>query len=120
MSFAEWKKRSEAFKNVMEYSVPTDENIHRACQAAYKAGARQGYKQWHNYGDAISSIKDSELAHEIISIRKARALERAECARILEQISSTQLLILCYPITEEQLEIAKIALNAMAKKLRQE
>ena len=44
MSFAEWKKRSEAFKNVMDYSVPTDDNIHRACQAAYKAGERQGRK----------------------------------------------------------------------------
>ena len=48
MSFAEWKKRSEAFKNVMEYSVPTDSNIHRACQAAYKAGERQGRKDTEN------------------------------------------------------------------------
>ena len=44
MSFVEWKKRSEAFKNVMEYSEPTDSNIHRACQAAYKAGERKGRK----------------------------------------------------------------------------
>ena len=120
MSFAEWKKRSEAFKNVMEYSEPTDSNIHRACQAAYKAGERKGRKQRHSWDTIRSSLEASKMASEITSIRKARALERAECARVLEQISSTQLFILCYPLSSQQVKTAKIVLNAMAKKLRQE
>ena len=45
MSFSDWKKRSEAFANVMTYSVPTRSNILRALQAAYKAGERDGRKQ---------------------------------------------------------------------------
>ena len=45
MGFADWKKRSEAFANVMTYSVPTRSNILRALQAAYKAGERDGRKQ---------------------------------------------------------------------------
>ena len=45
MGFADWKKRSDAFNNVMTYSVPTRSNILRALQAAYKAGEREGRKQ---------------------------------------------------------------------------
>jgi len=45
MSFADWKRRSEACANVMTHSVPTRSNILRALQAAYKAGERAGRKQ---------------------------------------------------------------------------
>ena len=45
MGFADWKRRSEAFANVMTYSTPTRSNILRALQAAYKAGERDGRKQ---------------------------------------------------------------------------
>ena len=75
MSFVEWKKRSEAFKNVMEYSEPTDSNIHRACQAAYKAGERQGMKDakemskreiefYKSFNDS-SHIRFEPIAYEI-------------------------------------------------------
>ena len=44
MSFAEWKKQSNTYKNALVYSEPNPKNIEAACAAAYKAGKRAGIK----------------------------------------------------------------------------
>lgn len=72
MGFADWKKRSEAFANVMTYSVPTRSNILRALQAAYKAGERDGRKQV------------EALAYN--GARLAVMVEREACAKTCEAL----------------------------------
>ena len=69
MGFADWKKRSEAFANVMTYSVPTRSNILRALQAAYKAGERDGRKQ----AEAVAAN----------AVELAVLVEREQCATTL-------------------------------------
>ena len=73
MGFADWKKRSEAFANVMTYSVPTRSNILRALQAAYKAGERDGRKQV------------EALAYN--GARLAVMVEREPCAKTCEALN---------------------------------
>lgn len=55
-TFAEWKKRSKLFKSVRIRNNPND--IDESCQAAYKAGERQGRE------DA------EEIARRAIELRK--------------------------------------------------
>lgn len=66
MGFADWKKRSEAFANVITYSVPTRSNILRALQAAYKAGERDGRK----HAEAVTAN----------AVELAVLVEREQCA----------------------------------------
>ena len=78
MGFADWKKRSEAFANVMTYSVPTRSNILRALQAAYKAGERDGRKQ----AEAVAeqAIKLRELTRSNAEFSGATRLHRGASA----------------------------------------
>jgi len=44
MSFADWKKRSKRYAEMMKRQAYYRRDVDECCQAAYKAGERQGRK----------------------------------------------------------------------------
>ena len=58
MSFADWKKRSKLFCDVTVRCMPARFDIERACQAAYKAGERDGRQQAESVAEKAINLRD--------------------------------------------------------------
>jgi hypothetical protein len=57
MSFADWKKRSKVFTAALAYGRgPYD--VEAACQAAYKAGEREGRKQVETIAEQATAVRN--------------------------------------------------------------
>jgi hypothetical protein len=65
MAYADWKKRSDIFCRLMARypcsGVASD--IKAACEAAYKAGERQGRKDVEEIADRVQQYRDQEYAN---------------------------------------------------------
>ena len=67
MSFADWKKRSKLFAAADRILDPYDLTITNVCQAAYKAGERDGRKRAEDAAERAAK-RDIEL-REIMRVK---------------------------------------------------
>lgn len=87
MAFADWAKRSNRFADLVHralYGRVGAKDLHEVCQAAYKAGERQGRKDAETVAMNAIELRDALRSNVELTGLPERSVGKSELTQMLE------------------------------------